>query len=123
MHGIENAERTGDCLRENGRDRCAGNACTENQHKQQIQYDVQHRADNQKQKRRLAVAKGVQHGGGIVIDNLAGAAADIDPQIERSLRKNIPRRLHQPQERLCTESACDAENDRAQHSVVKRAGK
>ena len=123
MHRIDEAQHARDCLRKDRGDGRSGNTRAKHQHEQEIQSNVQHGAYDQKQQRRFAVAKRLQHGSGVVVYDLSSAAADVDPQIEHGLRQDVLRRLHQPQERLHAEAASDAEHERAEACIIERACK
>ena len=87
-------EHDGDILRNDGRNGDACNVQLTDDHKEQIQENVQHTGNGEEDERALRIAVGAEDGGGKIVDQRAGNADEIDAQIEAGQRQNVVRRVH-----------------------------
>ena len=75
---------------------------------EQIEQDVQYARGREQQQRPLRIAVGAQDGRAEVVDQRAGDADEIDPQIEARQPQHIVGRAHQLQHRRAEEEAVKA---------------
>lgn len=80
-HKVDNAQHRTDALRQHGGGRCAAHAHAKRPHKGDIQPDVEHAAEQQKQQRRDAVAHSAQQGGFHIIKHRQGNAQQNQGQV------------------------------------------
>ena len=85
---------------------------------EQIEKDVQYARDGEEQQRPLRIAVGAQDGRGEVVDQRAGDADEIDPQIEARQPQHIVGRAHQLQHRRGEEEA-QQERDHAEQQTQR----
>lgn len=96
-HHVAVAERGRHPLREDRRYGGSRDAPPEHQNAEEVEHDIEHSRKEQEPERRPAVAQRTDHAGQQVVVERAGNAEEGDEQIGIGPRKDIPGRLHDPQ--------------------------
>ena len=101
-HKADEDEHDGDILRNDGRNGNTRNVQLTDDHKEQIQENVQHAGNGEEDERALRIAVGAEDGGGEIVDQRAGNADEIDAQSGVSIHSSIGVERKKPSRNVTT---------------------